>query len=588
MLEVINNYFPNGFSSITDNFLVLLQNLPQNILFDIGLVLIFAAIVAYVAKMIKQPLIPAYIVAGIILGPLGLSVIHDIEIINVIAEIGIIFLLFIVGVQMNLKKLKSLGVTAVVVGTLQVGLTFVAGYFISLHWLGFDPTNSMYAGLILAFSSTMIVIKLVSDERELDTLHGRIIIGILFLQDIFVIIALTVLLGASDGFSFGLLGVIALKFIALILVVYLLSRFVVHRAFRFAAKSQELLFLTSLAICFFFVLLAYLFGFSIAIGAFFAGISIANLPYNLNIVGRISPLKDFFATIFFVGLGLQLGVGTFGTIMIPLFVFMLVVLLLKPLIIMIILSIMGYDKRNSFASAISLAQVSEFSLILVMSLSDISEVLFTTTILAAIISIGLTSYFIKFQVKIYTFLSPVLSIFEKLAIKKRNITKSTRQRKKIVLFGYHRIGVIFLKALKKMKRNVLVIDFNPEAIETLVKQKYSAMYGDMANPEILKRIDFKHAKVIISTNPKEKDNIVLLEHLKEVKSKALTFITADDLDVALTLYDEGADYVILPHMMSGESVSMLLEKYINDRKALLKIKRDHLQHLLEINAENRR
>jgi len=249
---------------------------------------------------------------------------------------------------------------------------------------------------------------------------------------------------------------------------------------------------------------------------------------------------------------------------------------------------MGYDKRNSFASAISLAQVSEFSLILVMSLSDISEVLFTTTILAAIISIGLTSYFIKFQVKIYTFLSPVLSIFEKLAIKKRNITKSTRQRKKIVLFGYHRIGVIFLKALKKMKRNVLVIDFNPEAIETLVKQKYSAMYGDMANPEILKRIDFKHAKVIISTNPKEKDNIVLLEHLKEVKSKALTFITADDLDVALTLYDEGADYVILPHMMSGESVSMLLEKYINDRKALLKIKRDHLQHLLEINAENRR
>jgi len=588
MLEVINNYFPNGISSITDNFVLLLQNLPQNILFDIGLVLIFAAIVAYIAKMIKQPLIPAYIVAGILLGPLGLSVIRDIEIINVIAEIGIIFLLFIVGVQMNLKKLKSLGVTAVVVGTLQVILTFAAGYFISLYVLGFDPTNSMYAGLILAFSSTMIVIKLISDERELDTLHGRIIIGILFLQDIFVIIALTVLLGTSDGFSFGLLGGIALKFLALILVVYLFSRFVVHRAFRFAAKSQELLFLTSLAICFFFVLLAYLFGISIAIGAFFAGICIANLPYNLNIVGRISPLKDFFATIFFVGLGLQLGVGTFGTIMIPLLVFMLVVLLLKPLVIMIILSIMGYDKRNSFASAISLTQISEFSLILVMSLSNISEVLFTTTILAAIISIGLTSYFIKFQVKIYTFLSPVLSIFEKLAIKKRNITKSTRQRKKIVLFGYHRIGVIFLKALKKMKRSVLVIDFNPEAIETLIKQKYSAMYGDMANPEILKRIDFKHAKVIISTNPKEKDNIVLLEHLKEVKSTALTFITADDLDVALTLYDEGADYVILPHMMSGESVSILLEKYINDRKALLKIKRDHLQHLLEINAENRR
>jgi len=584
MLEVISIVIPDPAIGAVTSFLSLLQNLPQNILFDIGLVLIFAAAGAYLAKAIRQPLIPAYIIAGVILGPLGLSMIHDTEIIHVIAEIGIIFLLFIVGIEMDLNKLKSVGWTTVIVGSLQVVLTFIAGYYASLHFLGFDSVNAIYAGLVLAFSSTMIVIKLLSDEEELNTLHGRLIIGILFMQDIFVIFALAILMGTST-FSLGVVVPILIKAFALFLIAYLLNRFVVYRVFKFAAKSQELLFLLSLAMCFIFVMIAYLFGFSIAIGAFIAGITIANLPYNMDIVGRVSPLKDFFATIFFVALGLQLGIGNFAAIVKPLLIFMLLILLLKPIVILILLSIMGYDKRNSFASAISLAQISEFSLILVMSLANVSEVLFTTTILAAVISIALTSYIIKYEMEMYNLLSPILSIFEKLAIKKRRIRTTRKDKKNIVLFGYHRIGIIFYKALTKMRKKVLVVDFNPDSIETLQNQKIPAMYGDVANKEVLKEIGFKHMKVVISSVPKVKDNIVLLRHLKEIKCKAVTFIVASHMDEALKLYDYGADYVILPHLMSGEAVSILMEKYIDDKKALLKIKREHLKHLLEVNAE---
>jgi Kef-type K+ transport system membrane component KefB len=586
MLEVISNLLPDPVMGAFGNFFAILQSLPQNILFDIGLVLIFAAAAAYFAKAIRQPLIPAYIIAGIILGPLGLSMIHDTEIIHVIAEIGIIFLLFIVGIEMDLNKLKSVGWTSVIVGSLQVVLTFIAGYFIALQFLGFDSVNAVYAGLVLAFSSTMIVIKLLSDEEELNTLHGRIIIGILFLQDIFVIFALAILMGTST-FSFGLIIPILIKAFTLFLIAYLLNRFVVYRLFKFAAKSQELLFLLSLAICFIFVMISYLFGFSIAIGAFIAGITIANLPYNLDIIGRVSPLKDFFATIFFVALGLQLGIGNFAAVVKPLLIFMILILLLKPIVIFLLLSVMGYDKRNSFASAVSLAQISEFSLILVMSLANVSEVLFTTTILAAIISIALTSYIIKYEMEMYNLLSPILTIFEKLAIKRRRIRTTKKDKKNIVLFGYHRIGTIFYKALTRMKKKVLVVDFDPDSIELLQKQKIPAMYGDVANKEVLKDISFKHMKVVISSVPKVKDNLVLLAHLKDVKCKAVSFIVAGHMEEALTLYDHGADYVILPHLMSGETVSMILEKYIDDKKALLKIKREHLKHLLEINAEKK-
>lgn len=558
--------------------------LPSSILFDIGLVFVFAALVAFIARLIKQPLIPAYIIAGLILGPIGLSIIHDTTIIKSISEIGIIFLLFIVGMEMDLKSLRNIGWTTLIVGSVQVVLTFLLGYFTALNFLGFDGLNSIYAGLVLAFSSTMIVVKLLSDENELNTLHGRIIVGVLFLQDIFVILALTILMGTST-FSFELVYPIILKFLGLLLIAFLLNRFVVKKVFGFAAKSQELLFLLSLAICFLFVFLAYLFGFSISIGAFIAGITIASLPYNLNIVAKISSLKDFFSVVFFVGLGLQLGIVNFDLVFIPLLAFLLITFLFKPLIILILLSILGYDKRIAFTSAISLAQLSEFSLILVMYLSNVNEVLFTTTILAAVISIGLTAYLIKYELELFLKIAPLMRLFERMSLIKRNGRKELNEKKQVILFGYHRLGQVLLKKLILLKKNALVIDYNPEAIHKLREKKISAVYGDMANQELLNEINFDSVKIIISTVPKLNDTIMMLDYLKARNINAQTFVTANDLDDALTLYKNGTNYVILPHLMSGEGVSLMLGRFIDNKKMLVKLRKEHINHIIKLKNE---
>ena len=277
-----------------------------------------------------------------------------------------------------------------------------------------------------------------------------------------------------------------------------------------------------------------------------------------------------------------------GTVFTPLLILLALTIFAKPLIIITLLSIMGYDKRNAFTSGSSLAQISEFSLILVLTVPAISEELFSATILLAIISIALTSYIIKYEITIYNFLAKPLNIFEYLSFKKKEIMPEKIVNKQVILFGYHRMGSIFMKALNRMKKKVLIVDFNPEAITELENQKISHVYGDMANLEFLKKLNFKKARVIISSVQKEQDNLVLLKHLKKIKCKAITFVTANHLYEALNFYDLGADYVILPHLMSGESVSLILEKYLKDKKALNKIKKDHLKHLLEINNETRK
>ncbi len=563
--------------------LEVISGLPQNLLFNIGLILIVAAVVSYILKIFRQPLIPAYIIAGVILGPICLGLIEDLELIHTISEIGILFLLFIVGMEMDLKKLKKVGWVTIITGILQVGLTFLAGYFVA-SWLGFDSLNSIYAGLIIAFSSTMIVIKLLYDKEELNTLHGRIIIGVLFVQDILVIIALTIFLG-TDTFTVMSIVPLMLKFIGLVIIAFLVGKFIAKRLFMFAAKSSELLFLLAIAFCFLFALAAHMLGFSIAVGGFLAGLTLASLPYYLNIIAEISPLKDFFSTIFFVSLGLQLTFSEFGLILTPLLIFLGIVLIIKPFIIMLILSLLGYDKRNSFVSAVSLAQISEFSLILVMSVANISDTLFSMTILLGVISIGLTAYIMKYGLFIYNLISPVLALFEKLSGRHKQLGYEYSDNKKIILFGCKRIGGMFLKSFKRMKKKVLVVDFNPEIIESLKEQKVPSMYGDMTNKEILKRISFKKAKVIVSTIPREEDNLRLLKYLKSIKTRAIIFVTARTVHESLNLYDAGADYVILPHIMSGEKIADILSKYMDDKKMLRKVKRDHLKHLLEINSD---
>ena len=562
--------------------------LPSSLLIEIGIIIILATIVAFVIKLIRQPLIPAYIIAGILIGPVGFGLIQDPTLVKILSELGIAFLLFVVGLEISFKKLKYVGLPATLIGLFEVLIIYLITFFIAIN-TGFTVFESMIMGLVLAFSSTMVVIKLLSDREQLDTLHGRIILAILLVQDIIVILALS-LMGNLDSLSPLTFVVSILRGFVLFIVAYFSSKYLLPGIFRFAAKSKELLFLSAITVLFIFAALSHLLGFSVAIGAFVAGLALASLPYNLDIVGRVTPLKDFFATIFFVSLGMQLVFINFSVFLKPILIFFGIILIIKPFVIFLLSILFGYEGRTSFLAGISLAQISEFSIILVavpFIFNAIRTEVFSLVIFFAIITMSLASYFIKYDENIYNFLSKFLKIFEKIQTKGKRqkleyFSRGRGKKREIILVGCHRMGTIFYSTLQKLNKKVLVIDNNPEIIEKLMKQKISCMYGDMRNKEILEKINWNNIKFVISTVPHEEDNIYLTRHVKLENPATQVFVTANHLHQAYRLYNNGADYVILPQILSGEKTSSMLKKVLNDKKAIKRIKEKHLKHLINL------
>ncbi len=555
----------------------------SNLLYNISFVIIVAVLVAYIARMLKQPLIPAYIVAGLIIGPI-FSLVTDMPVITMMSHLGIAFLLFIVGMEMDIKNLKKVGLVASLGGLIQVILLFVIGFGIATL-MRFDIMPAVYIGLIVAFSSTMVVIKLLSDKGRIDTLYSRIIIGILLLQDIIAIFALTTLatLGLAievSGDIYLAIGVAVLKGALVLSAAFFTSKLIFPTFFKFAAKSSELLFMSALAVCFTFIVLFNFMGFSIAIGAFIAGLTIGNLRYKIEISSRIKPLRDFFGAIFFVSLGMQLVINNLRTILIPLIIFGLIVILFKPFIISIICQVFGYKKKVSFFTGLSLAQVSEFSLILVaqgLLLGHITNEIFTMTVLLAIITITTTTYFIKYDRRLYSLFKGSYHENGELFY----IPKGLKHD--VILFGRNRIGWSILRALKDAGKKFLVVDYNPMTIDDLITEKIPCIYGDAGDIEILERLNMKKTKLIISTISDMADNLLLLRKFKEVNKKGIAFVTASQVDEALMLYKEGADYVILPHFLGGEYVTLLMKQAANKEK----LQKTRLKHLTELKERQR-
>ena len=344
------------------NLSPLIELLHGNIVMEIAVVVILATVLSFIIRLFKQPLIPAYIIAGLLLGPVGFGLIKDPLAVRTLSELGISFLLFVVGLEINLSKLKTVGSAAILGGLLQIVGVYFLGFYAALA-MGIGQFEAIIVGLVLTFSSTMIVIKLLSDSEQMDTLHGRLVLGILLIQDIAVFIAIPLLATLND-FSLSLVFIVLLKALGLVFVAFLLGKYIFPGLFNFAAKSQELLFMSSITVLFLFTILAHLLDFSIVIGAFVAGVSLANLPYHHDIKGKVNPLKSFFATLFFVSLGMQLTlvpIDFFKKILI----FFLIVVFAKPIILYLITTFFGYERRTSFLTGLSLGQISEFSLIIV-------------------------------------------------------------------------------------------------------------------------------------------------------------------------------------------------------------------------------
>ncbi|MBW2964263.1 cation:proton antiporter [Candidatus Woesearchaeota archaeon] len=551
----------------------------MDIIFEIGMLVIFAGLGTYLAKLTRQPLVPAYVISGIVVGKI-LGIVTNTELISQLSEFGIAFLLFMVGLEMEFKKLKDIGVVSVFVGLIQMAVTFLAGYF-STEFLGFTHTEAVYLGLVIAFSSTMVVIKILSDKLETNTLHGRLIIGILVMQDIVAIAALSYLASLSSGSA-----VSYIFFTKIVLVLALgigVSNFVFPHVFEFAAKSRELLLTTSLSVCFLFAFLFSSIGLSLTVGAFVAGVLLANLPYNIEIVGRVRPLRDFFSILFFTSLGLQLVTDGLGSISVPLLVLLALVIIVKPVVIVLSLVLFGHQTRTSFIAGTSLAQVSEFSLILVMiglKTGAVSQSVLTLTVMLAIATMAFTSYFMSYEDAFY---KRFLMFMGSLGINVRQHTHGSEKKSShdVILCGYDRIGYSILKSLRAGNKSVVVIDFNPDMIKKLNRMRVDCIYGDICDPEVFSRLDFRSAKTVISTANSYEDNLLMLQKVKAANRYVPTIVTAHKIDEALELYRKGADYVILPHFLGGDMVSSMLPDFESNQFKTLMLKYKHINDLVE-------
>lgn len=327
-------------------------------------------------------------------------------------------------------------------------------------------------------------------------------------------------------------------------------------------------------------------GFSIVIGAFIAGLLLGSLPYNLEIIGEIKGIKEFFAVIFFVSIGLKLIPVSFSKIIIPLVVMLGLTLIILPFITLLILALFGYKKRTAFLTSISLAQISEFSLIIValgFSKGHISSEIFSLTILVAIITFGLTAYLIKFDDKLYGWFGKRLVLFDKLSRHNKELISYLEEgaKHKVVLVGYDRIGYSILQKLNMLKKNVVVIDLNPDIIKNLIRKKVPCIYGDIGDVEIIKRLRLEEAELVISTIPSHQDSLLLIKKVREINPEATIIVTSFEADEALELYNNGADYVVVPHFLGGEHISLILEDLTTDLNKLLQIKLTHIKDLQE-------
>src|SRR3989344_1097882 len=497
--------------------------------FQIGLVIIIATVIGLIASRLRQPLIPAYILAGILVGPV-FGLVQDATVVQMLSLWGVAFFLFMIGLEMDLRTVSRVGMIATAGGTLQVILTFTLSYVV-LHLI-VSSRAAIYLAIAVALSSTMIVVQMLSDRREIDTLHGRIIVGILLMQDILAILALSALSTFNGNAAIPLSAILAAVGALLVLTLFA-SRFIFPALFRFAAHSQQLLFLLSISTCLLFSLAFHYLNLSIAIGAFLGGLALASLPYTTEIVGRIKPLRDFFSTLFFVSLGLSLSLSSFSGLVPVIVAILLLTVVLKPLLVMAICSFFGHVKRTAFLTGITLGQISEFSLIIAavgLSLGHLSPGLYAAIIIVAMITIGLTSYAVQFEQKLYKILRPLLKFLEwNSADKPLQYLPNSDIQVEAVLVGYDRIGYSIFKSLQKLKKKTLIVDFNPDIIRTLIERRVPCLYGDIFDPELLERINLRKVNLFISTAVTLTDNRQLIRQIKSVNSHCTVFVAANTI-----------------------------------------------------------
>lgn len=542
----------------------------ESIFLDLTVVICTAAVLSIIFRLLKQPEILAYILTGILIASLHFFKSDSQPFLLALSQIGITLLLFMVGLEIRISELQSMGKALIVASIWQIAATFGLGFLIS-GFFGFNIITSFYVSAALTFSSTIIVVKLLSDQHELHSLHAKFSLGILLAQDVVAMAILMLLSGVgTTGGAFGQLGnfgLILAKGAIIVGLIAILSKSVFPKVIEKIARSSETIFLASLAWVFGLaaIVSSKFIGFSIEIGGFLAGVALANSLINYQIIAKAKILRDFFIVIFFVLLGIQMSFANIGQIIVPAIFLSLFVLFVKPFVVMLIMAAMGYKKRTSFLTGVSLSQVSEFSLILVFlgyKLGHIDQKIVSLITLVGLITFATSTYLISHWKTIYKKIAPRISFMERENIKKDLELESEMETldNHVVVVGGDQMGVSIIEALEEEKFAIVLVDFDPTIVRKLQNKKVFRLFGDISDLDIQERAKLDSARLVISTIPDTEDNLMLLKELKHDNRRAKIVMMAIEGKEAKALYRAGADYVILPHLAGGRQIADLISK----------------------------
>jgi Kef-type K+ transport system membrane component KefB len=481
----------------------------MSVFYEIALLVILAAAVGFVGLILRQPLIVAFIAVGIIAGPDAMGLVTSTTFIETLSQISIAVLLFLVGLKLDINLVRSLGKVAVATGLGQVGFTALFGFLIALA-LGIDWLTSLYIAVALTFSSTIIIVKLLSDKQEISALHGKIALGFLIVQDLFVVFAMVALsaigLGTGEGSEGGETAGQMLRLfgggVALILGVLAFIRWVADPLLRQIARSPELLVIFAVGWAGALAALGDFIGFGKELGGLLAGVSLASTQYRDAIGSRLASLRDFLLLFFFLDLGIGLNLDTLGGQIVPATVFSVFVLVGNPLIVMAIMGYMGYRKRTGFLAGLTVAQISEFSLIFMamgMTLGHVDDEAMGLVTLVGLVTIALSVYMITWSHKLYAWCEPLIGWAERrVPYRESAADHSFTRRHDVVIFGLGRYGTAIGDALIRQGFRPLGVDFDPEALARWRAMGRDAQFGDATDPEFAAHLDLEGVRAVMS------------------------------------------------------------------------------------------
>lgn len=536
--------------------------MPVNLFLNLAMLFGLTVTIAVIIRLLRQPLLVAYLVAGIIAGPLFLNLVDGGEqFFQSFAQLGVVLLLFLVGLSLNVTHVKRIANVAFKTGAGQLVFTALLGLPI-LVWLGYGLRSALYLAVAITFSSTIIVIKLLADKKALETVYGKHTVGLLLVQDIIATAILVVLTNGSSASPVWWQAAVALivKIAVLLLLVYALSKIVLPLFLDRIAASGEFLFLFTIAWCFGIASAVAWSGFSIEIGAIVAGLSLGSSPYQLEIMSRLKPLRDFFIVLFFIILGSELQLANVAAAWPAALALSLFIIIGNPLILYFIYRSQKFTRRNSFLASTAAAQVSEFGFILIFTGRELGHLVnneLTVFTLTALITIVVSTYILTYNDQLYQFFLPFFRLFGKDAEME---TEKTDAVYDAWVVGYHRIGWKICEALRRKHLSFAVIDYNPAAIAKLKRRGIPAYFGDISDVEFLRALPLEQASLIIMTVPEPEPQMILARHVRKDNKKAAIIANLSHNSFLSDLYAAGASYVMMPHLLGGTWMAEILTK----------------------------